>query len=294
MHRITSLLAFLLLVSCAPIPASVRSDAAPGLELRITSAPDREAPATAGPLKVMRVAHSAVLLDLGGPKVLTDPWFSEKPGYQPGEPLGITPEQLPRLSAVVASHAHYDHFDVETFARYPHRDVPFFVGPDMVDAARAVGFTNVRELAAGEQVQVGELTITAGPGAHGSVGEITFLLEANGFRVFFAGDSLLTPELRTFARAAAPVDLILPPVNGLHAVGMQQVMNAEEAAELSGLLQAAVAVPTHYAFRGSWFTETFILSYDGTPARFVDALRVHSPATRAQLLETGQWLTIVR
>src|SRR5690606_12268455 len=113
----------------------------------------------------------------------------------PGEPLGMTIEQLPRLSAVVASHAHYDHFDVETFASYPHKDVPFFVGPDMVETAQEAGFTHVRELAVGERVTLDELTITAAPGAHG-VGEITFLIEANTYRVFFAADSLLIPELR--------------------------------------------------------------------------------------------------
>ena len=47
-------------------------------------------------------------------------------------------------------------------------------------------------------------------------------------------------------------------------------MNAEEAAELVALLQAKVAVPTHYTFKGSWFTDTFILGYDGTPERFVE------------------------
>jgi hypothetical protein len=47
-------------------------------------------------------------------------------------------------------------------------------------------------------------------------------------------------------------------------------------------------------FRGSWFTETFILRYDGTPERFVAALRVQSPATNPQVLSSGQWLSIAR
>jgi L-ascorbate metabolism protein UlaG (beta-lactamase superfamily) len=56
------------------------------------------------------------LLDYGDVKILTDPWFSEKPGYYRGEALGMTTRQLPDLPAVVVSHAHYDHYDVETFS----------------------------------------------------------------------------------------------------------------------------------------------------------------------------------
>jgi hypothetical protein len=31
-----------------------------------------------------RVVHAAVLLDFDGHQVLTDPWFSQKPGYYHG------------------------------------------------------------------------------------------------------------------------------------------------------------------------------------------------------------------
>jgi L-ascorbate metabolism protein UlaG (beta-lactamase superfamily) len=65
---------------------------------------------------VTRVTHSCALLDFGGQVLLTDPWFSEKPGYYRGEPLAFTPATLPKLSAVVASHDHYDHYDLAAFS----------------------------------------------------------------------------------------------------------------------------------------------------------------------------------
>jgi hypothetical protein len=37
-----------------------------------------------------RVVHAAVLLDFDGHQVLTDPWFSQKPGSYHGEPLAFT------------------------------------------------------------------------------------------------------------------------------------------------------------------------------------------------------------
>ena len=63
-------------------------------------------------LTLTRVAHSTTLLDFDGELILTDPWFSEKPGYYHGEPLGVRRQDLPRLAGVVGSHGHYDHFDL--------------------------------------------------------------------------------------------------------------------------------------------------------------------------------------
>jgi L-ascorbate metabolism protein UlaG (beta-lactamase superfamily) len=242
---------------------------------------------------VTRIAHASVLLDFGGSVVLTDPWFSEKMHYHHGEPLGMSVEQLPRLAAVVASHAHYDHFDIQTFARYPHKDVPFFVGPGMAGAAVAAGFTQVRELRAWESASVGALTITATPAAH-KVPEVTFVIQAHGATVFFGADTRLIPELREQLPKRFPsVQLALLAINGLKVLGEQVVMNAEEAAELAGVLGAEVAVPIHYRFHGSAFTDGLILGYDGTPERFVSAMRSAAPSTSARPLLPGQALRLV-
>lgn len=64
-------------------------------------------------------------------------------------------------------------------------------------------------------------------------------------------------------------------------------MTPEEAAELAGVLGATVAVPMHYRFQGSWFTDRFILDYDGSPERFVRAVQEHAPHTRAIVLDPG-------
>ncbi len=244
-----------------------------------------------GAFSVTRIAHASVLLDFGNATVLTDPWFSEKAHFHHGEPLGIPLARLPRLTAVVASHEHYDHFDIETFASYPDKAVPFFVGPNMLAAARAVGFTNVQELRPWESATVGPLTITAAPAAH-KVPEITFVIQANGATVYFGGDTRLIPELEELPKRFPSVQLALLAVNGLRVLGEQVVMNAEQAAEFAGRIGAEVAVPIHYRFHGSWFTDTFILSYDGTPERFVSAIKARAPAAAGMILEPGQVLRL--
>ena len=205
--------------------------------------------------------------------------------------MGIPLARLPRLTAVVASHEHYDHFDIETFANYPDKAVPFFVGPNMVNSARAAGFTNVRELRPWESATVGPLTITAAPAAH-KVPEVTFVIQANRATVYFGGDTRLIPELDELPQRFPSVQLALLPVNGLRVLGEQVVMNAEQVADFAGRLGADVAVPIHYRFRGSWFTDRFVLSYDGTPERFVAATQARAPTTAAMVLEPGQVLRV--
>lgn len=273
----------------APLrPAPVLTGPAPAGLLAKLKSSSGQAP---GAFSVTRVAHASVLLDFGNATVLTDPWFSEKTHFHHGEPLGIPLARLPRLTAVVASHEHYDHFDIETFASYPDKAVPFFVGPNMLNTARAAGFTNVRELRPWESATVGPLTITAAPAAH-KVPEVTFVIQANRATVYFGGDTRLIPELDELPQRFPSVQLALLSVNGLRVLGEQVVMNAEQAAEFAGRLGAEVAVPIHYRFHGSWFTDGVVLSYDGTPERFVAATQARAPTTAAMVLEPGQVLRV--
>ena len=46
---------------------------------------------------VTRIVHSCHLIEIGGRTFLTDPWFSERAGYHPGEPVAIPAAGLPAL-----------------------------------------------------------------------------------------------------------------------------------------------------------------------------------------------------
>src|SRR5215471_9786214 len=162
-------------------------------------------------LTLTRVAHSTTLLDFDGHAILTDPWYSEKPGYYHGEPYGIALADLPRLVGVVGSHGHYDHFDMASFAAYRDTEVPFAVATGMAGAAHAVGFQHVTELQPWQSISLGSVQVTALPGKH-SVPEVCYVLEAGGLTVFFGGDSLLVPEFAEVARRFPHIDLALLPI----------------------------------------------------------------------------------
>lgn len=239
------------------------------------------------PLTVTRIAHATLLLDFDGLRVLTDPWFTEKTHFHQGEPLGMSLNDLPPLDLIVASHAHYDHFDMAAMTAYPHKNVPFLVGPDMVEQARAAGFTHVLELKPWDTWRQGGFEVTGIPARH-KVPEVTFMIQAKGRSVYFGGDTLLIPELLQLPAMFPSIDLALLSVNGLSVFGEPVVMNAEQAAELAGVLKARVAVPIHYRFKGSWFTDTVVLARDGTPERFVAAAKKLAPDTQVRVLEPGQ------
>jgi L-ascorbate metabolism protein UlaG (beta-lactamase superfamily) len=278
------------LAGCASTPAPVLATRPP--DAVAVALPVESGQSVPAKVTVTRVAHATVLVDFDGETVLTDPWFTETSQYHQGEPLGVALGQLPKLAAVVVSHGHYDHFDIDAFAEYPDKSVPFFVVPGLADAARKAGFTNVRELVPWESARAGSLTITAAPGEH-AVPEITFVIQGKGDTVYFGGDTKLVPALGELSTRFPHIDLALLAVNGLHAMGRQVVMTDEEAARFAGRLNASVAVPIHYAFKGGWLTDTFVLSYHGSAEGFAQAAKTAAPHTQVRILEPGERLDIV-
>lgn len=286
MKKTTSILALFLFAACATTPAPVVSSPP-------ADAPDIVLPAegAAAPLSVVRIGHATVLLDFDGEFVLADPWFTESSQYHHGEPLGMSLSSLPKLSAVLVSHEHYDHFDIDAFSAYPDKDVPFFVVPGIADKARKAGFRNVRELQAWQSATTGSLTITAAPGEH-SVAEVTYVLAGKGRTVYFAGDTKLIAALDELPRRFPKIDLALLPVNGLKVFGKEVVMSADEAAQLTRALRPRVAVPMHYAYHGGRIKEAVILSYNGTAERYVAEATKLAPETQVRILSPGQRLRI--
>ncbi|MCP2321587.1 L-ascorbate metabolism protein UlaG (beta-lactamase superfamily) [Hamadaea flava] len=241
-----------------------------------------------------RVVHASVLLDFAGARILTDPWFAERPGYRHGEPTAYASgADLPELAGVVISHGHHDHCDVAGLAAYRDKAVPIATIAGVGRRLRAAGFTNVVELAPWQTVDFGPVRVTATPARHG-VPESTFVLTGDGHSVFFGADTLRIPELDEVARRF-DLDLALLPINGLRIrpFNRQVVMDAEQAAELTRALRPRYAVPIHYAFTAGPVGDRLFVRHERLrPDRFADAVAALAPETAVRVLETGVLLTL--
>ncbi|HSJ74991.1 MAG TPA: MBL fold metallo-hydrolase, partial [Gemmatimonadales bacterium] len=176
--------------------------------IEIAPAPQRPQP-LAWPgdrLTVAWLGHATVLLNIRGSFVLTDPALERRIGIGRGlAKLGprrlvqpaLRPRELPRLDAILLSHAHMDHTDIGTL-RHLRRDVPFVVQQGNRDLVRR--FRTVQELAWGESTELGDVRIESTPARHWGARMITdkhrgyggYLIQKDGLTILFAGDTAYT------------------------------------------------------------------------------------------------------
>jgi L-ascorbate metabolism protein UlaG (beta-lactamase superfamily) len=207
--------------------------------------PDAE-PTTTAPITVRFVGHATALIDIGGVRVLTDPFLRSRLGpLQRHGPLP-DPAEL-EADVVVISHGHPDHFDEQSLQRLPGH--PVLVVPRGLGArCSRIGAREVVEIGADEVVEVAGVSIQAVPARHWiSPGApraqpVGYVLD-HGARVYFAGDTGRYPQMRD---VAGGVDLALLPVWtwGPH-LGPGH-LGPRSAAEVARDIGAATVVPIHW------------------------------------------------
>lgn len=159
------------------------------------------------------IGHATAVLDLGGVRVMTDPFLRTTLG--PLQRHGPLPESasFQGVDVVIISHGHPDHFDRRSLQMIGGQ--PLVVVPRGLRAwLRGSVRGEIVEMVAGERLTVGPLTVTGiparhwiGPGAPRAA-PMGFHLDA-GVRVYFAGD---TGRFAAMAALAGKVDVALLPV----------------------------------------------------------------------------------
>jgi L-ascorbate metabolism protein UlaG (beta-lactamase superfamily) len=95
----------------------------------------RHPPERVDGLRITLVGHASILIQVAGKNLLADPVWAERvspvrfAGPKRANPPGIRFEDLPPIDAVLVTHNHYDHLDVETISKLWAKFHPRVVAP---------------------------------------------------------------------------------------------------------------------------------------------------------------------
>jgi L-ascorbate metabolism protein UlaG (beta-lactamase superfamily) len=218
------------------------------------------------------IGHATVLINFFGINILTDPVLFPRIGIRlPGLTIGpkrltapaLEFPELPRIDILLLSHAHFDHFDLRTLNRFD-KTTSVITAPNTADLLRWTRLRNIMELRWGEQKSLktaaGAITISAFQVKHWGArtqrdtyrGYNGYLLERNGRRILFAGDTALT---NTFAelRKYGPIDLAIMSIAAYNP-WIRNHCTPEQAIEMANAAGAQFIMPVHH--------QTFRLSFE--------------------------------
>jgi L-ascorbate metabolism protein UlaG (beta-lactamase superfamily) len=201
------------------------------------------------PDRITWLGHSTVLLELSGMRLLTDPVLRSRIGHLVRVSQAVDHALLSPLDAVLISHFHRDHFDIPSLRRLP-RDAHLVVPAGGGTLAAEQDFRVVTEIAPGEEIRLGSVTVTAVPALHDGRREpLAPPVEAVGYvvsgrtGVYFAGD---TDVFDGMSDLGPDLDVALLPVWGWGPTLGEGHMDPVGAARALPLLRPRIAIPVHW------------------------------------------------
>ena len=215
-------------------------------------------------LRATWLGHSTTLVEIDDAKILTDPVWGDRAspfsfmGPKRFQPVPVAIEALPRLDAIIVSHDHYDHLDAPTIQQLAKRDTPFFTSLGVGAHLERFGVEpeRIHELDWWEERSVPGtgVTITAAPSQHFSGRGIkrnttlwsSFAMRGPTHRVFFSGDTGLTPEYSEIRQRLGPFDLVMLEVGAWHPSWGDIHLGPENALKALDLLGGGAFLPVHW------------------------------------------------
>jgi len=214
------------------------------------------APAGSGRASVTWLGHATVLIELDGVRLITDPLLGTRVGFLKRAHDPIDEDAVADLDAVLLSHLHADHAHVGSL-RTLGTGVPLLAPAGSSRWLAGRGFTDVRELAAGQELQLKGVRVRATDASHphgrwyGSRGPAPIGFLVSGSRtVYFAGDTDLFGEME---QLAGTVDVALLPISGWGRTLGPGHLDPARAAQATAMIAPRVVVPIHWGtLRAPW------------------------------------------
>ena len=252
-------------------------------------------------LRATLVNHSTVLLQQRSFNILTDPIWSERAspfswtGPRRRRKPGVSWEDLPSIDAVLISHNHYDHLDLEALRRLAARGESTFVVPARgAQLLRSENIGPVHELDWGESLSLEDLTIHCAPALHFSSRGISdrnmalwcgYVIECQERLVYFAGDTGFGPHFTQIRERFGAPHLALLPIGAYEPRWFMSPihMAPDEAVRAHRILAAQTSIAIHHG--------TFQLADEGidTPKKLLSEC---APGDSFLILNNGQFADI--
>ena len=232
------------------------------------------------------LGHSCAAIRLDGVVIVTDPVLRSRIVHlRRKEP--VAPGAVDGAGVVLISHSHHDHLDLHSLDRLD-REAQVLVPAGAGGLLRRRGFSFVREVVAGDEVDVGALRV-----------RVTHAEHASGFRmgtgrtqpvgyviagtrtVYFAGDTDVFQGMGALGR----IDVALLPVAGWGPRLPAGHLDPARAVEALELIDPRLAIPIHWGTYAPWRPPLG----DDTPARtFAELAATVVPAVDVCVLRPGQ------
>jgi L-ascorbate metabolism protein UlaG (beta-lactamase superfamily) len=235
-------------------------------------------------MQITMIGHSTVLIEAGGQKMLTDPYFGVwgNIAYARLAPPAKTRKELRDVNLVLISHNHWDHTDRQ-FLRVLAEDVPVLTPSWTRWVTKLLGAKTLIGMKAWEEKRFGALTVTAVPAWHIAV-TIGYVVESEGKSVYFAGDTYCGPFMKEIGQRFH-LDLALMPVTTFRT---PMTMGEKSAVRAVRDLRPSVVIPIHLGVR----PRSPLLRTSHTPGGFARRVSEAGPETEVVILKEGESWTL--
>lgn len=193
--------------------------------------------------------NNSWFIEMGAQRVLLDPWlvgslvFGNMPWLFKGQ--HTQPPTVPdAIDLILLSQGLEDHAHTETLQQLD-RNIPVVASPNAAKVATGLGYVQVKSLAHGENVTIGQLKIEAVPGS-----PLGPLLVENGYvltdlesgkRLYYEPHGNHAASLKE----SAPVDVVITPVIDLEIPLVGAIIKGRESAlDVVKWLQPQAIIPT--------------------------------------------------
>ncbi|MGI6162173.1 MAG: MBL fold metallo-hydrolase [Christensenellales bacterium] len=240
-----------------------------------------------GKIAVFWLGQAGFLIKTAADKLIAiDPYFSDcVERLIPEEGYGFK-RIMPALcdadalifDTLIISHEHYDHFDVDAIEdMMKNRRTEVYTNSPAAAQMRdmELEISRIHVMEKNSRIDLGDFTLLPVDCDHGELAPqaMGVILEFPSVKLYYAGDTALSPERLQQAISERP-DVAILPING--AFGN---LNSEQAAKYADMLGASVCIPCHF-----W---TFPL-HMGDPMSLIRLMPELAPNCELKLLHQGE------